>query len=86
MKLLYQILKSENSEENSEGSRLFTRANLVLRPASIYDFGMCTDVEMEDLMRRILVNLIGWILVRQQNFGLKILCQLTYILLDIGAT
>jgi len=31
--LLYKVSRSENSEENSEESRLFTRANLVLRPA-----------------------------------------------------
>ena len=31
--LLYIVLRSENSEENSEESRLFTTANLVLRPA-----------------------------------------------------
>jgi len=31
--LLYKVLRSENSEENSEESRLFTGANLVLRPA-----------------------------------------------------
>jgi len=32
--LLYKVLRSENSEKNSEQSRLFTRTNLVLRPAS----------------------------------------------------
>jgi len=31
--LLYKVLRSENSEENSEESRLLTGANLVLRPA-----------------------------------------------------
>ena len=33
-RLLYKVSRSENSEENSEDSRLFTGANLVLRPAS----------------------------------------------------
>ena len=33
-RLLYKVLRSENSEENSEDSRLFTGANLVLRLAS----------------------------------------------------
>jgi len=37
--LLYKVLRSENSEENSEESRLFTRANLVLRPASWFRLG-----------------------------------------------
>ena len=31
--LLVKVLRSENSEENSEETRLFTGANLVLRPA-----------------------------------------------------
>ena len=31
--LLEKVLKSQDSEENSEESRLFTGANLVLRPA-----------------------------------------------------
>jgi len=31
--LNYKVLRIENSEENSEESRLFTKANLVLRPA-----------------------------------------------------
>jgi len=34
--LLVKVLRSENSEENSEESRLFTGANLVLRPARGY--------------------------------------------------
>ena len=34
MTLLYKVLRSENSEENSEESRLLTGANLVLRQAS----------------------------------------------------
>ena len=37
--LLYKVLRSENSEENSEESRLFTGANLVLRPASTRGVG-----------------------------------------------
>jgi len=37
--LLYKVLRSENSEENSEELRLFTGANLVLQPAS--EVGFC---------------------------------------------
>ena len=46
MTLLYKVLRSENSEENSEASRLFTGANLVLRPA--YKGGAEIAVEIRE--------------------------------------
>ena len=42
--LLVKVLRSENSEENSEESRLFTGANLVLRPALD---GLCCQMSIE---------------------------------------
>jgi len=37
--LLDTVLRSENSEENYEESRLFTGANLVVRPA-LHNYGV----------------------------------------------